>query len=173
VLTKPIGTGLIATAIKRGIATALQRDAAVAVMTELNDAAMRAMVAVGVHAATDVTGFGLLGHLGEMLGDAVGAEIDAGSVPVLDGGRHLAAGGVIPGGTRRNLEHAAGFTDFGDLDDADRLVLADAQTSGGLLIAVPEARTEALLAALSAEGTPASAVIGGLTAGHAGRVTVR
>jgi selenide,water dikinase len=152
---------------------ARQRDAAVAVMAALNDTAMRAMVAVGVHAATDVTGFGLLGHLGEMLGGSVGAEIDADAVPLLEGVRDLAAGGVVPGGTRRNLEHAAGFTDFGDLDDAGRLVLADAQTSGGLLIAVPEARTEALLAALAAEGTPAAAVIGRMTGDQPGRITLR
>jgi len=172
VLTKPIGTGLIATGIKRGVATVQQRDAAVGVMKELNEGAMRAMQAVGARAATDVTGFGLLGHLGEMLGDSVGAEISAGAVPVLDGARDLAAGGVVPGGTHRNLDHAGGFVDFGLLDDVDRLVLSDAQTNGGLLIAVPEARTEALLAALSAERTAAAAVVGRISSDRPGSVIV-
>jgi selenide,water dikinase len=175
VLTKPIGTGLVATGIKRGVVPAAERDAAVEAMTHLNDGAARAVRAAGARAATDVTGFGLLGHLSEMLGGGMGAEVDAGAIPVLPGARALAAGDVVPGGTKRNLEHAARFTDFGDLDPACRLLLADAQTSGGLLIAVPEDRVGALLDALGAEGTPAAAVVGRLLDRRAGeiRVTVR
>lgn len=172
VLTKPVGTGVVATGIKRGVVSRSQRDEAVELMTVLNAGAARAMGSVGVHAATDVTGFGLLGHLGEMLGGAVGAVVDPAAVPLLPGSLDLAGAGVVPGGTRSNLEHAATFTDFGDLDDRYRLLLADAQTSGGLLIAVPEDRLASLLSALRAEGTPSCTVIGALTSEHPGRIVV-
>ena len=173
VLTKPIGTGLVTTGVKRGIVAPEVRDAAVASMSALNAGAARAMLSIGVHAATDVTGFGLLGHLAEMLagGDA-GAVVEAGAVPLLPGARGLAEGGVVPGGTLRNLEDAAGFTDFGGLDEPGRLLLADAQTSGGLLIAVTAGRATALVAALEAEGTPAAAVVGRLIGEHPGRIRV-
>jgi selenide,water dikinase len=172
VLTKPIGTGLVATGIKRGTANPDAAATAVAVMTALNDGACRAMLAAQATAATDVTGFGLLGHLGEMLGGRVGAVIDADAVPLLPEAADLAAAGVVPGGTRRNLEHAATFTDFGALAEHRRLLLADAQTSGGLLIAVPSDRVGRLLTALDAEGAPAAAVVGSIVAEHPGRVAV-
>jgi selenide,water dikinase len=173
VLTKPIGTGLVTTGIKRGVVTAGVRDAAVASMSALNAGAARAMLTVGVRAATDVTGFGLLGHLTEMLaGGGVGAVVDASAVPLLPGARELAEGGVVPGGTVRNLDDAAGLTDFDDLDEAGRLLLADAQTSGGLLIAVPPGRGPALLSALEAEGVAAAAIVGRLTGEHPGRILV-
>ena len=170
VITKPIGTGLIATGIKRGVVSEEVRAAAVTCMIALNDRAGRAAVAARASAATDVTGFGLLGHLGEML-DGVGVEIDAGSVPVLPGARALAEAGVIPGGTRRNLEHALGFTDFGGTDEITRIVLADAQTSGGLLVAVAEDEIGPLLAGLTREAV-FPAVIGRFTAEHPGRIQV-
>ena len=170
VLTKPIGTGVVATAIKRGKATVEARDAAVASMVSLNDRAGRAAVAAQASAATDVTGFGLLGHLGEMVG-TVGAEVDSGSVPLLPGAAKLAAAGMISGGTRRNLEHATGFTDFGDTDEVMRLLLADAQTSGGLLIAVAPDQVGDVLVPLTREGVFA-AVIGTLTTSHPGRIAI-
>ncbi len=170
VLTKPIGTGVIATAIKRGTVDAAVARAAVAVMVTLNDRSGRAALAAGASAATDVTGFGLLGHLGEML-DGVGADLDSGGVPLLAGAEELATAGVVPGGTRRNLEHAAGFTDFGSLDEVMRLLLADAQTSGGLLIALAPAAAGGLLSTLTREGV-LPAVIGTLTASHPGRIVV-
>jgi selenide,water dikinase len=172
VLTKPIGTGLIATGIKAGVASEADAARAVAVMSALNDGACRAMVAVGVSAATDVTGFGLLGHLGEMLSGGLDAEIDAAAIPSLPGALEMAERGVVPGGTRRNLDHAAGFTDFGDLPDAGRLLVADAQTSGGLLIAVAPERLDRLVTALRAENTAVSAVIGEMSAG-AGHIRLR
>ena len=178
VLTKPLGTGLIATAIKRGIATEEQREAAVGSMVELNAAASRAMRRVGVTAATDVTGFGLLGHLSEMIrAGGTSAEIEVDRVPVLEGARELAAAGVIPGGTSRNLEAAGRLTMFGDTDQVDRVVLADAQTSGGLLIAVDRPLEKALHQALADEQVSA-ATIGSLTEktftdGPAGRISVR
>ncbi len=160
ILTKPIGTGLIATAIKQGVAEASWRDSAVDVMTRLNAPAARAMRRVGAKAATDVTGFGLLGHLGEIVrASGVSAEIELGAVPALAGARQLAADNVVPGGTRRNLAAAERFTRFGDTGPADRLLLADAQTSGGLLIAISSPLRDALLQALAEEGET-GAVIG-------------
>ncbi len=173
VLTKPIGTGLVATGIKRGVVEQEVRDAAVEVMAHLNDGAARAMAAVGVNAATDITGFGLLGHLGEMLAGRLGAVIDPASIPLLPSARDLAAAGVVPAGTKRNLEHARGFADLDGIDETGALLMADAQTSGGLLLAVPALHTEALIAALRAEGTPAAAVIGTLTEEHPGRVRLQ
>ncbi len=171
VLTKPLGTGLIATGIKRDAVDPGIADGAVAVMASLNAGAARAVRSVGVSAVTDVTGFGLLGHLGEMLAGEVGAELDAGAVPLLPGALEMAASGVVPGGTERNLEHAAGFTDFADTADPIRIVLADAQTSGGLLIAVTPDRVGELRDALRAEQAAAAAVIGRIVDGPS-RVTV-
>jgi selenide,water dikinase len=167
VLTKRIGTGLISTAIKRGIADPASRDAAVASMVALNDGAGRAALAADASAATDVTGFGLLGHLAEMIGE-LGAEIDPEAVPLLPGAHALAEEGVLPGGTRRNLRHAETFTDFGSADEATRVLLADAQTSGGLLVALPAARVETFRSGFDGEAW----VIGSFTSDHPGQVVV-
>jgi selenide, water dikinase len=173
VLTKPLGLGIIATAIKRERATSDQIVAAVATMTELNRAASEAMVEVGVEAGTDVTGFGLLGHLHEMVeASSVAAEIDAGAVPFLPGALRLAADGVVPGGSRRNLAYVDEHVDWGALEEAERLALADAQTSGGLLMAVADPRRDALLDALGERGVRA-AVVGRTLEGTAGRIAVR
>jgi len=166
-LTKPIGTGLISTAIKRGVADPAERDAAVASMIALNDRAGHAAVAAGASAATDVTGFGLLGHLSEML-DGVGAAIESSAVPLLAGAHRLAADGIVPGGTRRNLRHAESFTDFGGTDAATRVLLADAQTSGGLLVAVSADRVDDFRRLLGNQAW----MIGEITANNAGRVRV-
>jgi selenide,water dikinase len=174
VLTKPIGTGIISTAVKAGRALPGSSADATRVMAALNSGAARAMVTVGVHAATDVTGFGLVGHLGEMMvASAAAAEVDYEAVPVLEGVRTMAAAGSVPGGTSRNLTAAERFTDFGDLDSVDRTILADAQTSGGLLIAVAASRTDALVEALQSEGTLAAAVIGEVGVGRPGTIAVR
>ena len=160
ILTKPIGTGLIATAIKRGKSSTAQRDAAVDTMVALNRDAAAAMRRVGVRAATDVTGYGLLGHLGEMMrASEASCVVRFDAVPLLPGVRELAASGVVPAGTGRNLKSASRFTSFGSLDEADRIVLADAQTSGGLLIAV-EAPLEAALHLALEEAGVASATVG-------------
>jgi selenide,water dikinase len=153
VLTKPIGTGLITTGIKRGIVEKSIRDAAVDSMARLNAGAARALHRVGAKSATDVTGFGLLGHLGEMLrGSGVSAEIELAAIPLLPGVRQLAEDNVVPGGTERNLTAAERFTRFGELSRPDRILLADAQTSGGLLIAIEAPLANALLQALEDEG---------------------
>jgi len=174
VLTKPIGTGILTTALKRDLLTAADLAPAVAVMTTLNAGAARAMRAVDVHAATDVTGFGLLGHLHSLLtASGAAAEIRASAVPLLPRARELAERGAIPGGTRRNLESLAGAVEFAaGIDEAARLLLADAQTSGGLLIALPEAQVPALRAALERERAPTAAAIGRVVAGPPGRIAV-
>jgi selenide,water dikinase len=173
VITKALGTGLIATGIKRDVVDVAIRTHAVASMAHLNAGAALAAREVGVSAATDVTGFGLLGHLNEMLSDGtVGVEVNASEVPLLPGTTELATAGVVPGGTRKNLDHARAFTDFGDADQTTQLILADAQTSGGLLLAVPEARAEHLFDALRREQTPVAAAIGRFTAEDAGRIRV-
>jgi len=139
VLTKPLGTGILTTAYKRGEIDDDGLREAIAWMTTLNDDAARAMLAAGAHAATDVTGFGLLGHAGEIArASGVGLVIDARTVPLMDRVLDLIARGCVPGGTRRNAATHAGFVTFdADVSDAVRVALSDAQTSGGLLVALP------------------------------------
>lgn len=177
VLTKPIGTGLVTTAIKRGLAGGSERDAAIDSMAALNAGAAAAMRRVGARAATDVTGFGLLGHLHEMLRAAgCSAELHLDAVPVLPGARGHAQAGVVPGGTKRNLASAVRYTVFDDLAEPDRILLSDAQTSGGLLIGIEAPLEAALLQALADEDV-AAATIGTATErtfedGPSGRITV-
>jgi len=172
VLTKPLGTGVIATGIKRGVAEPAVIAAATASMTTLNKDASVAALAHGVHAMTDVTGFGLLGHLFEMCrGSGVSAELWVERLPWLPGAAELVREGVVPGGTRRNLEYVDPHTEWeGGFADWERLLIADAQTSGGLLIALPEARVASLVRELEERGTPAVAVVGRL--GSAGGLSL-
>jgi selenide,water dikinase len=173
VLTKPLGTGILATALKRDALIETGMAEAVRSMTTLNDGAARAALRVGVSAATDVTGFGLLGHLTNMLeASKVAAEIVFDAIPILPHARNLASRGIVPGGTERNLESAAGVEWAADLTPADRYLCVDAQTSGGLLLAVPAENEAALIEALREEHTPVAAVIGRLTAGPPGLVRV-
>jgi selenide, water dikinase len=175
VLTKPIGTGILTTALKRDLLPAAALAEAVASMTTLNAGASRAMLAIGVHAATDVTGFGLLGHLHTLLrASGVAADIIATDVPVFAGAREMLARGAVPGGTKRNLENLQDVVRFSAaIPETDRTLLADAQTSGGLLVAVAAERADRLREAMTREGTPAAAVIGRVVAGAAGSVMVR
>jgi len=179
VLTKPIGLGIISTAVKRDAAPDAVVAEAVRVMTTLNAGARDAAIELGdaVHAATDVTGFGLLGHLREMLmASGASAVVDAAAVPVIDGVRALLDAGMIAGGTRRNHAFVDASVDWGDQAEPDQLLLADAQTSGGLLLAVDAAHTDTLLGALSHHGTLAGAVVGHVDApggGEPGRIAVR
>ncbi len=173
VLTKPLGMGIITTAIKRGRPKAETVRVAIAAMQTLNRAASEAMVAVGVSACTDITGYGLLGHLHEMLhASGVSALIRLAQVPVLGETWQLVKHDV-PGGTKNNLRFmndkltcAAGVT------EEARLVLADAQTSGGLLIAVTPDKLSQLLSELERRGVATRAVIGEVTAGMPGFVRV-
>jgi selenide,water dikinase len=172
VLTKALGTGVVATAIKAEAASDIATAAAVASMTTLNREAAAAMQSVGVRAATDVTGFGLLGHLSNLLlQSGVAAEIVAKDIPVLPEVSELIAAGHIPGGTRRNLKDLEDRIEFGDQDETVRLILADAQTSGGLLIAVPDERAEELMELLGAT-SPVAAIIGRVTDGAPGSIKV-
>jgi selenium donor protein len=175
ILTKPLGIGILTTAIKRGMALPKAVDAAVQVMSMLNKGAGEAMVRAGsaVHAATDVTGFGLLGHLSEMLGNGnVGATVDLQKVPVLADAWMLADDGVVPGGTRRNLNSVESFMDWSErITPTQQLVVADAQTSGGLLMAVDASAADTLLRDLHANGVEAAAAIGAFTS-DVGRIHV-
>jgi selenide,water dikinase len=160
VLTKPLGAGTIATAIKRGLASPELIERGIAVMTTLNDVAARDARAADAHALTDVTGFGLLGHLHELaLASGCSAEVDAAAVPAIEGVLELLGEETaIAGGTRRNRLHAESFTSFAGTK-AQRWLMCDAMTSGGLLAAVP--------------GSMPGWVVGRLVEGPAGAIRVR
>jgi len=161
-LTKPLGIGIITTAIKAGVATEEVIQLAMKTMATLNKAAAEAMMKVGVNACTDITGYGLLGHLLEMTkGSHVRATIYRSRVPVIPEAVELADMGVVPGGTVRNMAFLEGQVEWHpETDELDKFILADAQTSGGLLIAVPPERAPALEAALKAAGVDTIAQIG-------------
>ncbi len=154
VLTKPIGTGIIATACKNGSVDKDVLLSATASMLGLNRAASEAMVEVGANAATDITGFGLIGHLMTMMrASGTTARLRRANVPVLPGVIELLADGVISGGTQRNLEACASGVAWGEgVSEEDQLLMCDAQTSGGLLISLPSERVESLLDALRSRG---------------------
>jgi selenide,water dikinase len=164
VLTKPLGTGILTTALKRDLLAEADLAEAVTCMTTLNDVAALAAVEHGASAATDITGFGLLGHLGNVLqASGTGAMVAFESLPLLSRALPLAGQGSVPAGTRRNLEATVAEWDP-TLSEPERLLCADAQTSGGLLIAIAPDRAPGLLRALHAGATPAAAVIGRITA---------
>ena len=174
VLTKPIGTGIITTAAKQGVVKNVVLEGAVNAMATLNRAAAEAMMEVGPHACTDVTGFGLMGHLSGMIkGSGLSARVNLDPVPVLPGAWELLQEGVAPGGTHRNL---SGLEDViawhSDLSQEAKLLLCDAQTSGGLLIAVAADRVDALLEKLSSHGVEQARVIGELMTGTPSRIEV-
>ena len=172
VLTKALGVGVLTTAIKAERATAEQAAAAVASMVRLNDVASRLALAAGATGCTDVTGFGLLGHLGRMaIESQVTVAIEFAAVPFLPGAVGLAADGVMPGGSRRNLAWALEFVDVGTLDELQQLLLADAQTSGGLVFGVDPSETAGVLAELAATGHQAAHIgtVGATSTARSGR----
>jgi len=173
VLTKRIGTGVLTTAHKRDAIEERELQPAIDAMVRLNERAARAMVAHGAHAATDVTGYGLVGHAGEMArASGVALAFDARRVPLFAGVLELIASDVVPGGTRDNLAEHAAFARYGDgVDGALRVALSDAQTSGGLLIALPPERAQALVNEL--RDVDGVAVVGEVLDGPAGAVLVR
>jgi len=173
ILTKAVGTGVIATAVKRGVPEAGVVRAAVDSMTLLNAGAAEAALAAGVRAATDVTGFGLLGHLHRMLAASeAAARVRAAAVPLLPGAAGLAAAGFVSGGTRANIERMRPVTRLDHAVPGELAVLLhDAQTSGGLLLAVPARAAPALLGDLRARGLPA-APIGEVVLGETGHIDV-
>jgi selenide,water dikinase len=174
ILTKPLGFGIASQAIKEQKLPAKDQEIAIAAMLTLNLGAKDAALAAGARAATDVTGFGLLGHLHNLAAaSGLAASICVDAVPTLDCVRGLAIAGHLPGGTKRNLQYIEPSTHFADgVSEVDRLILADAQTSGGLLIAISPDRQSQLLEELERHGTPAQAVIGELLPGAPGSIQV-
>jgi len=166
VLTKPLGTGILTTARKRGTLVSEELDEAIAAMTTLNDRAAEAMLAAGAHAATDITGFGLLGHAENMArASRVRLIFDSTAVPFMKRVLALIADGVVPGGTRHNAQTHATFTDFApSVPQEVRVGLSDAQTSGGLLISIARENLAMLVAELSDRSTMA-AVVGEVCSG--------
>jgi selenide,water dikinase len=174
VLTKPIGTGIAAQAIKARTLAPADIACVIALMSALNREAKNAALACFAHAATDVTGFGLLGHLHNLASASkLAARVRASAVPVLDFARDLARQGLVPGGTKRNLAWVEPNAAFAPgLSHFEKLILCDAQTSGGLLIAVPAEREVELVADLTRRGTAAAASIGELVAGEPGTLEI-
>ena len=174
VLTKPIGTGIITTAGKNRVVDPELLEEAIVVMETLNKGASGAMTHVGVNACTDVTGFGLMGHLKSMmLAGGVAARISWPDIPLLRGVTDLAKQGVAPGGTLRNLVSLGPLVTWDEsITQEMKIILSDAQTSGGLLMSVPADKLEALLKELAGHGVQVAAVIGRVTDGEAGAVHV-
>ena len=174
ILTKPLGVGIITTGIKRGIVSSEAEAEVIQVMATLNKGAAEAAIKVGVHAVTDVTGFGFLGHLHEMLqASQCRAEVYAEAVPVLESVWECIKQKAIPGGTQANRRHLEGHVDFApDVSEEVRIVLFDAVTSGGLLLAVPEDHVDCLIRQLQENKTPAAAVVGRIQKGEAGKIAV-
>jgi len=166
-LTKPLGSGLVATAIKRGLCPpALEREA-VAVMIQLNRAAAEAMISAGATAATDVTGYGLIGHLANLKG---GADIELSAIPFMKGVRALAERDLFPSGSRRNHAAYRESVDWGGLAEIDQMMLCDAQTSGGLLVAIPPTNAASFEDGMRSAPYPAARI--GTINGH-GSIRVR
>ncbi|WP_150909023.1 selenide, water dikinase SelD (plasmid) [Niallia taxi] len=173
ILTKPIGVGILTTSIKRSLLSEEEIDRVTTVMATLNKTAAEVMEPYNVHACTDVTGFGLLGHASEMAkGSQAGITIYKEQVPLLPRVRELAEQGVIPGGTKNNFAHLDGEVSFpAQMDELDQLILCDAVTSGGLLISVSGDEAESLLAQLIEKGVEA-ALIGEVTDNQKGHIVV-
>ncbi len=175
ILTKPIGLGILATALKREMASEETGKKIIALMSQLNLRACRIMMNYPVNACTDITGFGLLGHLNEMTqASAVDAEVVASAVPVIEEAWDMIRANMIPGGTLSNLDFVAEMTDWDpSIGRETRLVLCDAQTSGGLLISLPQNTARNLLDDLWQEGLSSSAIIGTITGKGTGRIKIR
>lgn len=173
ILTKPVGTGIISTAVRKGEASEEQEREVAQSMAELNKTAAEIASEFSVNACTDITGFGFLGHLREMVADgAVGARIEFASLPVHKGTHDCVKRGFAPGGAVSNLKALGQAVVFSDkIDETDRLILSDPQTSGGLLLAVPAAQAQGLLGKLVEAGLQA-ACVGELTEDHRGQILV-
>jgi selenide,water dikinase len=175
ILTKPLGVGIITTAAKREEDRLHAIGSAVAVMTTLNRDASRVLARAGAHALTDVTGFGLLGHLRNMTaGSGLSATIWYEHVPVLPAARDYVRAGIVPGGTHANRRALTSWVKYDqDVTEDEQLLLCDAQTSGGLLAAVPASTAETIVLDLRQEGLESSTVVGFIEPGEQGRIRVR
>ncbi len=174
ILTKPLGTGILTTALKREFLDQMQITKLMACMSELNRKAAEVMMQFRVHACTDVTGFGLLGHLMEMVtGEMVNVQIDTSVIPLLEGVTEMAAQGIIPGGTKHNLEHVEPVVVWGSrISEIEKMILCDAQTSGGLLIAVSAKDAGSLVAALKESGVVHASLIANFIPGE-GKILIK
>jgi selenide,water dikinase len=175
VLTKALGTGIINTALKGGLADEAAISKAIECMATLNKKAAELMAEVEVHACTDVTGFGLLGHACEMIeGTDVGMVVYSSSVPLLPETESYAQMGLIPGGTIRNRDYRLHMIEMvAGISDVQLLILFDAQTSGGLLISLPESEAEALVEKMHKQGIPDAAIIGEIVDEPKGKIIVK
>lgn len=175
ILTKPIGTGIIATGVKRGMVDAPLAQKATRIMSELNAKAAEVMQSYPVSACTDVTGFGLLGHLKEMTtGSMVQAEVYYRQIPFIEGVFDLAMADVIPGGTKNNLDFVSSKVSYGkNISELEKLIINDAQTSGGLLVSVPEQYKDEFIAECKAKGLADTSYIGKITENGSGEIMVK
>jgi selenide,water dikinase len=174
ILTKPIGVGIQTTAIKRDALSPEQTEQVMQIMATLNKQAAECMELFNVHACTDVTGFGLMGHALEMAeGSHVGIRVHSKEVPILPGTRELAEQNIVPGGSKSNFRWVADRVSFpAEMDETDRIILCDAVTSGGLLISVPAGEAEKLLEALHERGVTWARIIADVVDDHHGKIAV-
>ncbi|MFQ5805778.1 MAG: selenide, water dikinase SelD [Phycisphaerae bacterium] len=175
ILTKPLGLGILTTALKAGLLDRAGEERIESIMTALNKTAADVLRNFEVHACTDVTGFGLLGHLREMsAASGVDVEIDHRALPIIDGAAELATGGTVPGGTRNNKAFVEPHVSWAsDVSETDRILACDAQTSGGLLVAIPDKQADDAVRALRDAGVQTAAVIGRFTQRGSGQIVVR
>ena len=175
ILTKPLGTGIVTTAIKGGMAGKSSIDAVIRSMTTLNKKAAELMLKADVHACTDITGFGLIGHLCGMVEHSnKGIELQLSQIPVFTKARELAESGITPGGTRRNMEfYRKILANIADIDEITLDILFDPQTSGGLLMSIPPDKAEGLLKKLRSSGIKEAAIIGQIVDKPKGKIILR
>jgi len=175
IITKPLGVGIISTALKRGLVNKKTEEYVIKIMSELNNRTAEIMDQFPVNACTDVTGFGLLGHLREMsISSKVDAEIYLDKVPVIPEAWEFATGNIIPGGTLNNLNHVSTIVEWDDnISEIARIILCDAQTSGGLLIAIPDDFTDQIIEKLLAKGIINTTKIGVFTREGEGKISVK
>lgn len=173
ILTKPIGVGILTTAIKRDLLDQKGIDQVTEVMAELNKKAAEVLMNYSVHACTDITGFGLLGHAKEMAsGSNVGIRISKEQVPVLPRVYELAQQGIVPGGSKANHKWIAESVSYGSIEEYEQWVLCDAVTSGGLMVCIPEEQAEACLKDLKDQGIEFASIIGKVTSESVGCIVV-
>ncbi len=174
ILTKPLGLGILTTALKQGLLDPSIEEKIIRLMAKLNKDAAGSMQEVIVSACTDITGFGFLGHLHEMsAGSGVTAEIDMAAIPVIEEAQEMAAMDIVPGGSLNNLDFVSPHVSFSnEISRIDRIILADAQTSGGLLISLPEDQAKILLTSLNQNGIT-TAIVGRMTDKGEGKIIVK
>jgi selenide,water dikinase len=175
ILTKPIGVGIISTAVKRGMAEEETANRAIRIMNQLNRTAAEVLAEFPANSCTDVTGFGLLGHLKEMSrASKVDAVVHLDAVPSIAEAWQFATGNIVPGGTLSNLDYVSDLVEWNErISRTGKLILCDAQTSGGLLISIPSAHADDLLRKLHKSGVPDAAIVGNFTKKGTGKIVVR